>query len=153
MPVVVSNLQEAIPVDETLTRVVASVTAYTLQSEGYGDEAEVSVVFMDDGGIRRLNREYRGVDEPTDVLSFPMHERDPGAADGEAQLLLGDVVISLERAYRQAKAFGHSLHREVAYLTVHGILHLLGYDHDSPGNEQTMRAKEEDVLAKLNLSR
>ncbi|MBC7105307.1 MAG: rRNA maturation RNase YbeY, partial [Firmicutes bacterium] len=104
-------------------------------------------------GIRRLNREFRGVDEPTDVLSFPMHERDPGAANGEAQLLLGDVVISLERAYRQALAYGHSLHREVAYLTVHGLLHLLGYDHDSPDSRQSMRAREEEVLAKLNLGR
>ena len=154
MGVVVHNLQEAVPLPEGLAETASRAVARALELEGYGGATEVSLVFVDDERIRELNRDYRGVDRATDVLAFPMHEEEPGSAPGEGPvLLLGDIVISLPTAVRQAEACGHGLPYEVAHLAVHGALHLLGYDHDSPGNEQTMRAKEEDVLTKLNLGR
>jgi len=107
-------------------------------------------VFVDDAYIQGLNQQYRGIDAPTDVLSFAMQEGEPFPEEGE--LILGDVVISLETARRQASEYGHSLAREVAYLAVHGVLHLLGYDHGGEDDRRVMRNKEEEILARLNLS-
>lgn len=149
-----------------LAELVERVCRQTLSSEGWSD-AEVSVVVTGDEEIHALNREYRGVDAPTDVLSFPLLEDeeeseggvlDPdGFAFGEGSehepVALGDVVISFERAVAQAKEYGHSIDRELAFLTVHGILHLLGYDHVTPELERSMRAKEEAILASLDLRR
>lgn len=127
-----------------------------LASEGAKLETEVSVTFMDNESVRALNRDYRGIDDATDVLSFSLAEDVPGEPpilDGPEVDVLGDVVVSLERAREQAETFGHSLEREVGFLVAHGVLHLLGYDHDEPGGEETMRAKTEEVLAGLNLTR
>lgn len=116
--------------------------------------AEVSLVLADDEYIRNLNKQYRGKDCATDVLSFALNEGDePDIVDGPAEVLLGDIVISLETATRQAAEFGHTLERELAFLTVHGMLHLLGYDHETPEEQQEMRAEEEHVLALLGISR
>ncbi|MGI6490831.1 MAG: rRNA maturation RNase YbeY [Peptococcaceae bacterium] len=152
MSVLVSNLQEEIAIDEELTELITDVAEAILKSEGYGEEAEVSVVFVDDEYIQSLNSEYRGIDHPTDVLSFAMLEGQalPGQ---EEELILGDVVISLQTARRQAYEYGHSFHREVAYLTAHGILHLLGYDHQDAENRAEMRHKEEAILNSLNINR
>ena len=109
--------------------------------------AEVSVYVTDDGEVQERNRQYRGVDAPTDVLSFLMDER-PGDP-----WLLGDVVISLPRARAQAEAFGHDLARELCYLAVHGTLHLLGYDDEEPQAAQAMAQEAEAVMAELGILR
>lgn len=110
---------------------------------------------VEDREIQSLNREYRGRDVPTDVLSFPLIDRDDldKQVPTEIEVLLGDIIISAERADEQAKEYGHSFQRELAYLTVHGILHLLGYDHSSPQEEKVMRAKEEEILEILQIKR
>ncbi len=128
-------------------------------------EAEVTVSLVGDAEMRRLNRRYRGRDEPTDVLSFPLHSpgairpgdrtRPTGGGDASSALplLLGDVVISVERAARQAGEYGHPLAREMAFLAVHGVLHLLGYDHETAEEERAMSGEAEIVLAAVGLER
>ena len=149
---VVHNLQEAVPLPEGLAETASRAVARALELEGYGGATEVSLVFVDDERIRELNRDYRGVDRATDVLAFPMHEEEPGsAADEGPVLLLGDIVISLPTAVRQAEACGHGLPYEVAHLAVHGALHLLGYDHKDEREYARMRGKEKEILALLGL--
>ncbi|SDT36643.1 probable rRNA maturation factor [Paenibacillaceae bacterium GAS479] len=133
------------------------------QAEGIS-EGEVAVTFVDDDRIHELNREYRGIDRPTDVLSFAMQE------DGEDELgivfeveeeneelpfiePLGDIIISVETAARQAEEYGHSLEREIGFLFVHGFLHLIGYDHQDAEAEAVMTAKQEAVLQQAGLTR
>lgn len=152
MPVLVSNLQEEVAVDDDLISFLSEVIQEVLRKEGCSDEAEVSLVFVDDSYIHGLNYQYCGVDRPTDVLSFAMQEGEP-IPNVEEELILGDVVISLQAAERQAREYGHSFYREVAYLAVHGLLHLLGYDHQEDEERRLMRQKEEEVLGRLNLSR
>lgn len=126
-----------------------------LINEKFNGAAEVSVTFTDDDRIKELNKEYRHIDKSTDVLSFPLGEngeydinRDTGAK------LLGDIVISIPHAEAQSKEYGHTLQREIGFLTVHSMLHLLGYDHVNGGIEEVrMREKEETVLTKLGLKR
>jgi len=150
MPVLVNNLQEEITVDDELTEFLAGVADKALASAGYRQDAEISLVFVDDANIHQLNLQYRGVDSPTDVLSFAMLEGEPVA--GGDEIILGDVVISVQTAQRQAVDYGHSFRREVAYLTVHGVLHLLGYDHGEEDKQKIMRAKEEEVLGCFDLA-
>ena len=112
-------------------------------------ETEVSLTLVDDVTIQNLNRDYRGVDAPTDVLSFSLEEsreEEPAFEDLSAVKILGDIVISLETASRQSEEYGHSLEREVAFLTVHGLLHLLGYDHQRPEEEAEMEQMQEVIL-------
>ncbi|PTM59476.1 rRNA maturation RNase YbeY [Desmospora activa] len=117
-------------------------------------EAEVSVSIVDDDTIHRLNRKFRDVDRPTDVLSFPQWEpgEEPSTIVGEL-IPLGDVVISFTRAQEQAQAYGHSLGREMAFLAVHGFLHLLGYDHQDEDEEKRMFSRQEAILAHAGLKR
>lgn len=150
--VLVSNLQEKVPVSDEQVKLVTKVANMVLEEEGFREEAEISVVFVDDGKINQLNKQYRQVDSPTDVLSFAMQEGVP-MPDREGELVLGDVVISLETAVRQAGEYGHSFNREVAYLTVHGVLHLFGYDHEDEEDRKVMREKEESIMRRVNLSR
>ena len=126
-----------------------------LDFEHFDGQAEISVTFVDNNRIHELNREYRGKDSATDVLSFPLGENGEYDIDEDNGCkLLGDIVISMERAMEQAELYGHSLQREVAYLTVHSMLHLLGYDHEAGGLEAVrMREKEEAVLIQLGLPR
>ncbi|MBS3897511.1 MAG: rRNA maturation RNase YbeY [Dethiobacter sp.] len=114
-------------------------------------EAEVSLMLCADETIHALNKQWRSVDSPTDVLSFPLLDDEGFGAEGE--LLLGDVVISLERAASQAVNFGHSVKREILYLFTHGILHLLGYDHHNDSERQKMREMEELLLAVVEVER
>ena len=154
-----SELEEDTGVYETLLR---RVIPAVLQAEGVEVPCEVDVLFTDDEGIHQINLEQREVDRPTDVLSFPMFEYRPGEpprdtadTDPETGLLpLGDMVLSLERARAQGEEFGHGTEREVAYLAVHSVLHLLGYDHmdDGPMKAQ-MRAREETILDALGITR
>ena len=110
------------------------------------EEAEVDLLFVDNGAIREMNLEYRDKDSATDVLSFPMYEADE-EIDDEEEILFGDIVISLERAQEQCVEYGHSLEREVMYLLVHVLLHLAGYDHMEEEDKKEMRAREEHLLA------
>lgn len=112
--------------------------------------AELSVVLTTDEEVHELNRTYRGIDRTTDVLSFPQHE---GEDSDLTDPLLGDVVISMDAVDRQALEYGHSRERELAFLTVHGILHLLGWDHEIPEDEERMMAKTESILSGMGLTR
>ena len=134
-----------------LTR--AAVEA-TLDYEGFYNDAEVSVTFTDNEGIRRINSEFRGIDKPTDVLSFPLTDFEGGdePPTDEPFISLGDIVISLERAAEQAQEFGHSFERECAFLCVHSMLHLLGYDHvDSEEDDAEMRRRQSEILESMGL--
>jgi probable rRNA maturation factor len=132
-------------VDEDAVR---ELTLRVLTSEGVAAPAEVSVVITDDETVRDLNRRYLDRDEPTDVLSFPLAEAEEpfvGPPDGVAHL--GEVIVSYPTAERQASEQGHGVEREIAHLVVHGLLHLLGYDHAEPNEERRMRSLEERLLA------
>ena len=144
-------------VEEQIRRAVLAA----LEGEEVDVPCVVEVCVTDDGGIRQTNLDTRGVDRPTDVLSFPMFELSPGEkpqadwADPDTdKVLLGDMMISLERANAQAAEFGHSPEREVCYLAVHSVLHLLGYDHlDEGPMKAQMRAREEAILGGLGIQR
>ena len=127
----------------------------TLKFENFPYPAEISVSFVDDDEIRKMNREFRNIDASTDVLSFPLCENDEYEVSEETgYVALGDIVISIEHALAQADEYGHGFEREVAYLTVHSMLHLLGYDHEAGGLEQVrMREREEGVLTQLGYPR
>jgi len=135
-------------VDEEMLR---SVTAEALRHEGIEGEIALSVVITDDGAVRELNREFRNVDAPTDVLAFGTgEESDFVTAPGEPAYL-GDVIISYPRAVIQAEEYGHSINRELALLTVHGVLHLLGYDHVDEVERTEMWARQNEILESLVL--
>ena len=126
----------------------------SLEYEEFFNDAEVSVTFTDDEGIRELNRDHRGIDRVTDVLSFPLTDFDGGdePPTDEPSVALGDIVISLERARAQAEEFGHSFEREIAFLCVHSMLHLLGYDHvNSDEEDAEMRRRQSEILNKMGL--
>ena len=153
--VIISDEQKEITVPRGIRMLIRRCCNAVLQAEKFGSDAEVSVSFVDNERIHELNAQYRNVDRETDVLSFPMGENgeydtnmDTGAK------ILGDIVISVPKAMEQAKAYNHSLQREIGFLTVHSMLHLLGYDHENGGIEQVhMREKEEEVLTKIGLKR
>ena len=144
-------------VEEQFRQVITAA----LEAEGVDVPCEVNVLFTDDAGIHQINLDMREVNSPTDVLSFPMFELQPGEhpteedADPATGLVpLGDMCISLERAEAQAAEFGHSVQRELCYLTVHSVLHLLGYDHlDEGPMKAQMRAREESILESLGITR
>ena len=151
-----------VEVPEGLTDRLEQVIAAALGAEGVELPCDISVLITDDAGIHQVNLDMREVDRPTDVLSFPMFELEPGVPpEGEDYLdpatdlcPLGDMCISLERAQEQAREFGHSLEREICYLTVHSVLHLLGYDHlDEGPMKAQMRAREETILEELGITR
>ena len=126
-----------------------------LLKEGFSRTAEISLVFTDDPGIRELNRDYRGKDKATDVLSFPQWEAGEWEEAPEGMsVALGDIVISRDHAAAQAAAYGHSEMRETVFLFVHGLLHLLGYDHElGKAEEQAMFARQEEIMQALDLPR
>ncbi len=142
----IQNEQNKMAFTPGLDKLIRRVADAAFAAEGVTPRL-VSVVVTDDAAIQTLNREYRGKDTPTDVLSFPLYDED-GTLDADA---LGDIVISLERAAAQAEAYGHSLEREVAFLTAHSMLHLMGYDHED--GEDEMFARQEAILAGLGLTR
>ncbi len=146
------NAQRKESVSSELLALIRRAVAETLDYEGYDDDFVVSVTLVSNGGIRRYNREYRGIDRPTDVLSFPMADGDiSDAFDGE-RYQLGDILLSLEKAREQSELYGHSFEREVAFLTVHSTLHLLGYDHEtSEEDEEDMRRRQREIMNKMHL--
>ena len=199
MNVLITNEQDKIAAGQDIEELVRSAVAASLEYMGVDRNAEISVLFTDNENIRELNREHRGIDRATDVLSFPMYEFDQdgemideyseyglgdegdiddesGADDSsdkdglgykgdeydeneeygdpfEDELCLGDIVISLERAAEQAREYGHSFQREVAFLTVHSMLHLLGYDHMTPEDDKEMFGHQKKIMEKLGISR
>ena len=152
-----TEVDGAEPYAALLRRVIPAA----LEAEGVPFPCEVDVLFTDDEGIHQINLEQRQVDRPTDVLSFPMFDLQPGehpteedADPGDNLVPLGDMVISLERAKAQGEEYGHGTRREVAYLAVHSVLHLLGYDHMDEGPMKAqMRAREEAILEQLGITR
>jgi probable rRNA maturation factor len=154
MEITISTNQNKITETDKLENVITQVLEKAAEVYGLDAHTEVSIVLADDEYIHELNLSYRGKDRPTDVLSFALNEgEEPEIIDGPAEVLLGDIIISVETASRQAEEYGHSLEREMAYLTVHGILHLLGYDHESPDDKAEMRTEEEHVLGLLGIVR
>ena len=153
--VLIANKQKKIKIPTGMRLLLRRACSATLEMEGFEDLAEINVTFTDDEDIKELNARFRNIDKSTDVLSFPLGEDGVYDIDPEnGAKMLGDVVISLEHADEQARVYGHSFEREVAYLTVHSVLHLLGYDHVNGGLEQTiMREKEESVMETLGLRR
>lgn len=153
--VCISNRQKAVKIPSGIRLLIRRCCHAVLQAESFVHPAEVSVSFVTDEQIREINNEFRKKDASTDVLSFPLGQDgkyDKNLETGFYQL--GDIVISVERAVEQAQNFGHTLQREIAFLTVHSVLHLLGYDHEKGGIQQVrMREKEESVLASLGLQR
>lgn len=153
--VIISNDQKVAAIPRGMRLLIRRCCTAVLKEENFEDNAEVSVRFVDNETIHELNSQFRNIDRPTDVLSFPLGE--DGVYDTNLDTgakLLGDIVISVERAMEQAKEYNHSLQREIGFLTVHSMLHLLGYDHENGGLEQVrMREKEETVLSKIGLKR
>lgn len=153
--VMITNSQDVIKIPTGIRLLVRRCCNAVLAVEELEGDSEISVTFVDNEKIRELNRKFRDKDSATDVLSFPLGENDVYDINEETGAkLLGDIVISLERAEEQAKQYGHSFRREVAFLTVHSMLHLLGYDHVNGGLEMVrMREREEEVLNKLGVPR
>lgn len=159
-----NETQAELPFDPEET--ARAVAEQVLQTEGCPYEAQISLLLTDDEGIRRYNRDFRGMDRPTDVLSFPNVEygapSDFQAAEGpeadcfdpeSGELVLGDIVISVEKAVSQAEEYGHSVKREFAFLTAHSMLHLCGYDHMEAAEAAVMEEKQRLVLKELNITR
>lgn len=153
--VIISNDQKTVKIPTGIRLLIRRCCHAVLELENFEGSAEVSVRFVDNEQIHELNRTYRDIDRETDVLSFPLSENgvydinhDTGAK------LLGDIVISVEKAVEQAQLYNHPLQREIGFLTVHSMLHLLGYDHEKGGLEEVhMREKEETVLTQIGLKR
>ncbi|HIZ31555.1 MAG TPA: rRNA maturation RNase YbeY [Candidatus Fournierella merdipullorum] len=153
--VLITNKQKKVKIPSGLRILIRRSCNAVLEFEGFEQPAEISVTFVDNAEIQTLNAQYRGKDMPTDVLSFPLGEDGKYDVDQDTgACLLGDIVISMEKAMEQAELYGHPLQREVAFLTVHSMLHLLGYDHEQGGLAAVkMREKEEAVLIQLGLPR
>ena len=148
--VYIANEQKKVKVLPSLRGLVRRAVNATLKYEDYRCPCEISVIFTDNEKIHALNRQYRAVDRPTDVLSFPLFDEE---VEGEP-LALGDIVLSLEKAQEQATEYGHSFEREVAFLVVHSMLHLLGYDHEtSRDDEKEMFFRQEEIMKFLNLGK
>ncbi|AYE33357.1 rRNA maturation RNase YbeY [Clostridium septicum] len=161
------NRQNKLEVNEEFINRISKVCDFALNEEGVDFEYQISLLFVDNEEIKEINNETRNIDKTTDVLSFPMLDYEKGKVfkdmyigydfdetymDGE-ELVLGDIVLSLERALEQSKEFNHSYEREVCYLVIHSILHLLGYDHMEDEEKIVMRKREEEILNKLNITR
>ncbi len=153
--VYITNRQNNIKIPSGTRLLVRRCCNAALENENFDRGCEISVSFVDNDEIKRMNAEYRGKDVETDVLSFPLMDGDDVPVNPETGLCtLGDIVISIEKAVEQAALFGHSLQREVAFLTVHSMLHLLGHHHEEGGiQEVRMRECEESILKKLGLPR
>lgn len=152
-----SNAQKAVAITPEIKKLLRKAIKTALEYEDFGRDAEVSVSFVNNDEIHELNRDYRGVDRPTDVLSFPMLDGDADEGDvdiGADSVVLGDIIISAEKAAEQAAAYGHSVERELAFLAVHSTLHLLGYDHEhSKEEEKDMFERQEKILTLAGVPR
>ncbi|NLY86406.1 MAG: rRNA maturation RNase YbeY [Tissierellia bacterium] len=147
MEIYIDNRQDKIVLDDSIYELIEKTIKEVLLLEEESLNCEISISFVDNQEIRVLNREYRGIDRETDVLSFPLG--DTLFTDGPK--LLGDIIISLEKALEQSQDFGHSLEREIAYLTAHSMLHLLGYDHEAEEEKLVMRRREKEIMKRLGI--
>lgn len=158
-----NNEQESFQIGEDLIELLDELLQKAGMAEGV-TEGEVALTFVDDEAIHQLNRDYRGIDRPTDVLSFAMNESldeeldivyevEEGEELDEPTDMLGDIIISVDRAQLQAQEYGHSLKREIGFLFLHGFLHLLGYDHQDEASEAEMMGKQEAILVQVGLLR
>lgn len=154
MIVTLENNQEKVSIPEALEADLTKAMNVVAELEALSPQTEVDITLVDDAAIHELNRTYRGIDRPTDVLSFALDEgeEEPEVDDDEIEHLLGDVIISVPTAVRQGEEYGHGLEREMTYLAVHGMLHLLGYDHMEEKDKLIMRKREEEVLRRLDLA-
>lgn len=154
MIVTLENNQEKVSIPEALEADLTKAMNVVAELEALSPQTEVDITLVDDTAIHELNRTYRGIDRPTDVLSFALDEgeEEPEVDDDEIEHLLGDVIISAPTAVRQGEEYGHGLEREMTYLAVHGMLHLLGYDHMEEKDKLIMRKREEEVLRRLDLA-
>lgn len=161
MKVPIRNEQTKFKVDKKIRDLVRLAVKTSLLYMDFPTKSEISVMFVDNEAIRVLNREHREIDRATDVLSFPLFEYDE---DGEiieeeldfnpnGEMILGDIVISLERAAEQAEEYGHSFEREIGFLTVHSMLHLFGFDHMTPEDEAEMFEYQAEILEEMGLKR
>ena len=149
-----NNEQDKLTPPEDFEKLVKDCTRAALAEEEIEDDAEVSVTLVDNARIREMNAEFREIDRETDVLSFPLGDENGFEVDPDTDaILLGDIVISLEKANAQAEEYGHSFKREVAFLVTHSLFHLLGYDHMTEDGEKEMFAKQEKVLQQLGITR
>lgn len=163
----IDNRQEKIKVENDMKEKIEEIINYALKEEEVVCDTEVSVIFVDNDSIREINKNERNIDKATDVLSFPMLDYNEGKVYKEVyksysfsqedldggELVLGDIVLSLERAKEQSEEYGHSFIREVCYLTIHSVLHLLGYDHIRETDKKRMRKREEEILESFNITR
>ena len=153
--VIIENKQKTVKIPTGIRMLIRRCCHAVLQMEKFEGAAEVEVSLVDDAAIREINRDHRQIDSATDVLSFPLGEN--GTYDKNPETgayMLGDIVLSVERAKAQAAEYGHTLQREIGYLTVHSMLHLLGYDHVNGGLEAVrMREKEESIMDQIGLAR
>lgn len=146
MEVFLDNRQSKVDIDEKNLDILILVVKESLKVEGLEEDFEVSISFVDNEEIRELNRDYRGIDRETDVLSFPLDYDDLVPIH-----LLGDIIISVEKALDQSIEYGHSLERELAYLTAHSMLHLCGHDHMEPQEKAVMRDKEKKIMKNIGV--
>lgn len=158
MGINVINEQNKIKLNSDLLGMMEHVGMLALTKAGTLDNYEISVLITDNEGMKKLNRQYRKKDMETDVLSFPLFEEnddseEPIFFNETEEIVLGDIVISAEKAKEQSEDFGHSFNREISYLLVHGILHLLGFNHNNDNEKLNMRFMEEKILLKLDLGR
>ncbi len=153
--VLIKNTQKDVKIPTGIRLLIRRCCNAVLLCEEIKGEAEVSVSFVNNEQIHELNKKYRNIDRPTDVLSFPLLQAEEfNNLTDEDNFAIGDIVISVEKAMEQAELYGHTIQREIAFLTVHSMLHLLGYDHEDGGLQAVqMREKEEKVLLKLGLPR
>lgn len=150
MEVYIENTQNKIPVNRNLVTKLNETMNKAAEIHGLSNQ-EMSIIFVDNIQIQKINRDYRDKDQVTDVISFALNDDDTAFAWEKNDL--GDIYISLERAKEQSIDYGHSFEREVCYLAVHGLLHLLGYDHINKEDKEKMREKEEEIMAEVGLMR
>ncbi len=161
MKISIRNEQKLFPVTSNLRALIKQAVRESLSYMEQSEQVEVSVMLVDNEEIHTLNNLHRGIDRATDVLSFPLLEYDENGnvmedlldVNEKGEVLLGDIVISLERAAEQAEEYGHSMEREVGFLTVHSMLHLLGYDHMTPEEEAVMFGYQTEILNQMGLTR
>ncbi|WP_461205590.1 rRNA maturation RNase YbeY [Clostridium sp. DL1XJH146] len=165
--ILIDNRQDKEVVDNDLNELIERILDYTLKEEEVNIETEISLIYVNNEEIRRINKETRGIDKETDVLSFPQLEYIEGNVFkncylnytfmpydlDEGKLVLGDIVLSIQKAREQSEEFEHSIKREVCYLCVHSLLHLLGYDHMEDVDKKIMREREEEILNKFDITR
>lgn len=157
MKLIVDINDQTDSIDGETFEFIEQLLHHAAETEGITNETEVSLTFVTNAEIREINREYRGKDSPTDVISFAMEEQGEGEIEiiGEEDIpdVLGDIIISIERAKEQAEEYGHSYKRELGFLTVHGFLHLLGYDHMNEADEKEMFSRQDEILHSFGLRR